>query len=181
MEDTKSILSQLRVADEDIESSVRLLAPPKVRKSTSSEFIRVHPNLSCTVMALTNVQGPGFLFIAPKAAESIKDELRPVRIHACINRDGEILFFPQVLSGKNGLSNPWSESLQQAMDVGKKSWIRIKAGNGSYEVTMAKVELSEPDWSEVEKSMDELLEAAIKPNFIEQSDHVVLKKLRGEI
>jgi hypothetical protein len=181
MEETKSILSQLRIDDQDLEGTIRLAPPPKVRKSTATEFIRVHPNLSYTVMALTNVPGGGFLFIAPKAAESIRDELRPVKIHACINREGELLFYPQVLAGKNGMSNTWSESLQQAMDVGKKQWVRIKAGNNCYDITVAKAELGDPDWTEVEKNMDELLEIAIKPCFIEHSDHVVLKKLRGEM
>ena len=180
MAETKSILSMLRVDDEETESSVRLVAPPKIRKPGPGEYIQVHPNGSCTVSALIDVQGPGFYFVAPNASGGIENDLRRVRIHTCINREGEVFFLPQKV-GKSGTSNAWNDSLSLAIEAAKKSWIRIKSGEGSYEVTAAKGDLDGPDWSEVEKNMEELLNVAIKPFFIEDSNHIVLKKLRGEI
>ena len=181
MKETVSILSQLRVDDIDIESSVRLKMPPKIRKSTPGEFFQVHASKSWTVMGLTNVQGPEIYFVGPQAMEGIKDDLVPIKINACINREGEGFFLLQKLAGKNGKTNSWSESFAYGMEVGKKSWIRMKSGDQAYEVTVAKGALNAPDWTEFEKDMDQHLEDALRPYFIENSDHVVLKKLRGEI
>lgn len=178
---TKSILSQLRLEEENLEASVKVLQPPKVRKSLPGEYIRVHPVFSFLAMGLSNVPGQGVLFVAPSATEGIKDDLRPTKLHLCVNREGEFFFYPRVLNGKNGMSNPWSESAENAMFEGTRSWVRIKAGNGSYDLNKAIADLGEPDWSKVEGKEEELLEEALKSCFISSSDHIVLRKLRGEL
>jgi hypothetical protein len=64
------------------------------------------------------------------------------------------------------------------MAAGK--WVRVAANMhlGAYEVFEATANLPGPEWPEL--SFQHLLRVAFKDRFIQEMDHPVLRKLRGE-
>jgi hypothetical protein len=61
----------------------------------------------------------------------------------------------------------------------KKSWVRVKAGAGEYEIIEALGDLGEPEWPEW--SLREWIRLAFQDRYIESPDHPVLRALRGEV
>jgi hypothetical protein len=60
------------------------------------------------------------------------------------------------------------------------SWVRVKANQslGAYEVFKALAEYGEPEWPEL--SFWDLIKIAFKDHLINNLDHAVVKRLKGQ-
>jgi len=69
----------------------------------------------------------------------------------------------------------------QAADRARSTWVRISANmsSGAYDVFEASASLTEPEWPEL--TFEQIVNIAFRDQFINSPNHVVLKKLRGEI
>jgi len=77
--------------------------------------------------------------------------------------------------------NSWSESALAVIGRAKTEWIRhyAKRGDSGYRTITASKNLGEPIWPT--EGWEELLELAFKDKIINDRDHPVLQKLRGEL
>jgi hypothetical protein len=62
-----------------------------------------------------------------------------------------------------------------------KGWVRVVAnmGLGGYDVFQASGALPDPDWPDV--PFREYLRLAFKDRYIDNRDHPILRRLRGEV
>ena len=76
---------------------------------------------------------------------------------------------------------PTCHSALEAAQIARGRWVRVSADMslGAYAVAESTADLSAPEWPD--ESMAELLRVAFKRHLIEDQDHAVLRKLRGEV
>ena len=69
----------------------------------------------------------------------------------------------------------------RAAKCAETNWVRVQADMslGAYDASAASGELGEPLWPT--ETLGQLLKIAFKESFIEDFDHPVLRKLRGEL
>ncbi len=77
-------------------------------------------------------------------------------------------------------ANAWHQSAAAAADVAMQHWVRVQANLGAqaYDVFRAPGNLPDPDWPDL--TMKEILKIAFRDRFIDDADHPVLRKLRGQ-
>jgi len=78
--------------------------------------------------------------------------------------------------------NRWHESAIEAARLAEKDWLRPVAdmAAGQYVPYIAAANLPEPEWPD-DLTMRDYLRLAFKDRFVKDTDHIVLRKLRGEI
>lgn len=81
----------------------------------------------------------------------------------------------------SGDINSWSESALAVIERAKSEWVRhyAKRGDSGYRLIPASKNLGDPVWPP--ESWEELLELAFKDKIINDLNHPVLQKLRGEL
>jgi hypothetical protein len=155
-----------------------------VRKPKKQEFFRVIDKPGCTletsILEVDSIEREYYL-VETSLHASLEDELTPVILHLCINRQGELFFWPVKSHASDGRRNKWTESALEAAKLAKEKWIRIMANmsKGEYDLVVAEGAIPAPDWPDI--TFDKLINIAFKGQYITDLDHVVLKKLRGEI
>jgi len=119
--------------------------------------------------------------VVPEVAQGISELVRPVMIHAAIDRQNNISLIPVPLPGEAGIRNPWHESLAQAVEHAKLKWIRIAANMhaGGYDVYEAEGDLPEPEWPD--HDIDALIQVAFRGKIITKLDHPIVQSLLGRI
>jgi len=112
-------------------------------------------------------------------AQEISELVRPVQLHAAIDRQNNIFLIPVPLPGESGTRNPWHESLAQAVEHAKMKWIRITANMhiGGYDIYEAEGVLPEPEWPE--HDIEALGDVAFRGKIISSLDHPVVQSLLG--
>ena len=90
--------------------------------------------------------------------------------------------WPIPLPGPDGRWNRWHESAATAAELAETHWLKVVSDMraGCYSRHVAPATIPEPDWP-AELPLEELLRLAFKDRFIDRMDHLVLKRLRGEI
>lgn len=161
----------------------KLLTAVPVGKPRSSEFFRAHRDDSMTFSAMVfdkKESGETYL-IAPNVAQLINELVRPVRLHAVIDRQDNMRLVPLPLPPLNGNLNPWHESLAIAIEHAKEKWIRLSANRslGRYEVFEATADLPEPTWPS--HSIEKLVEVAFAGKIITTPDHPIVQSLLGRL
>lgn len=107
-------------------------------------------------------------------------EISPVCLFTAITKQGDISLWPVKLPGQDGRSNDWNDSALAAAKLAETRWVRMAANMqaGCYDIFEATGELAEPQWPEL--SFQEILRLAFKDRFIQDTDHPVMRALRGE-
>ena len=87
---------------------------------------------------------------------------------------------PVRLPREDGRLDEWNRSALEAADMARERWVRVAANMslGAYEVYEAAGSIPDPDWPDV--TFRALLEIAFKGRFIQNLDHPVIHRLRGE-
>ena len=173
--------------DDDGVTVTELLVNVACRKPRPTEFFRVSRDPSMSRPAYVFIDreeiGAETYFVMPDARPYLAEHLRPVLLVACVNRQGVPFLWPIPLpdpGANSGRQNRWGASALEAMEVAKKHWTKMTAGNGAYRVFIAEnANLPEPQWPE--HSFRELLRVAFREQFIDAHDHPVLRRLRGEV
>ena len=107
----------------------KLLTNVPVGRPRKDSFFRTHssPDMTFSAMILENKDARESYVVVPEVAQQISELVRPVMLHAAIDRQNNVSLIPVPLPGENGTRNPWHESLAQAVEHAKEQWIRIAA------------------------------------------------------
>jgi hypothetical protein len=161
----------------------KLLTNVLVGKPKKPQFFRTHISDEMTFpgMILENKEARESYVVVPDAAQEISELVRPVMLHAAIDRQNNVSLIPVPLPGEDGTRNPWHESLAQAVEHAKLKWIRITANMhaGGYDVYEAEGELPEPEWPA--HDIDALVQVAFRGKIITSLDHPFVQSLLGKI
>lgn len=161
----------------------KLLTNIPVGRPKKSQFFRTHPSneMAFPVMVLENKESRETYVVTPEVGQQISELVRPVMLHAVIDRQNNVSLIPVPLPGEDGLRNPWHESLAQAVENAKEKWIRITANMhiGGYDVYEAEGDLPEPEWPD--HDIDSLIKIAFRGKIISSLDHPIVQSLLGKI
>ncbi len=161
----------------------KLLTSVPVGRPKKAQFFRTNKSGDMTfpAMILENKEARESYVVVPEVAQGISEQVRPVMLHAAIDRQNNVLLIPVPLPGEDGTRNPWHESLAQAVEHAKLKWIRITANmhTGGYDVYEAEGELPEPEWPALD--IDALVQVAFRGKIITGLDHPVVQSLLGRI
>jgi len=161
----------------------KLLTLVPVGKPKKPQFFRTHADIDMTfsAMLLEQKESRENYVVLPDVAQEISELVRPVQLHAAIDRQNNVFLIPVPLPGEDGTRNPWHESLAQAVEYAKLKWLRITANMhaGGYDVYEAEGVLPEPEWPT--HDIDTLVEVAFRGKIITSLDHPVIQTLLGKI
>jgi hypothetical protein len=151
--------------------------PPKPK------FFRTHTDeaMAFPAMVLELKEARESYIVMPDVAQQIAEMLRPVMLHAAIDRQNNVFLIPVPLPGASGLRNPWHESLAQAVEQAKVKWLRISANMaiGGYDVYQAEAPLPDPEWPG--DDIETLVRIAFRGKIITGLDHAIVQSLLGRI
>jgi hypothetical protein len=171
---------------QDFESKVgvkKIVITVPVRKPDRQWFVRIHPavemRLDTAVLELKEDRET--YLVHPTLWSELPGEVVPKVLFPAMNRQGVLFLWPIRLPGADGKHDEWNRSAFEAAQMGMKRWIRIAANMslGAYEVFEASGDLPEPEWPDLDLQM--LLKIAFKDHYIQDLDHPVVRRLRGEI
>jgi hypothetical protein len=162
----------------------KLITVVPVRRPDKMEFFRAHPDPNYRYPTLVlEVPWERDDYLVHPSLRSIVPEASPVLLVTCVTRDGAIFFWPAKLPKDDKLSILWSNSAMNAVTTAEKTWIRVKGDKkiSAYDVTpaVASDQLPPPDWSDY--TFQQLFDIAFKDRVISDPNHIVLRRLRGEI
>ncbi len=160
-----------------------ILATVPARKPNKQDYVRVRPSedYQLTTALLELKEERETYLVATELRHELFGELVPVTIFTAINRQGVVSLWRCRLPDETGRTNPWHESALEAAERAKSKWTRVQADMslGAYRIYEAHGDLPEPEWPQ--ESLRDLLSIAFKGRYIDDLDHAVLKRLRGEI
>lgn len=179
-------LSQLRLDQSfvNVGDVKKILTTIPVRKPSKEWFIRTHPDptyrLPTCVLELK--EDNEIYLVRRELWDHLLGESAfvPKILVPTINRQGVLILWPIRLPGSDGKLDDWNASAMDAADRAKNVWLRIQSNRslGAYEVYEAGSQDKEPIWPK--EAFGELLKIAFKNRLIENLNHPVLKRLRGE-
>ena len=154
-----------------------------VRKPGKQAFIFLLPGeeWTTTVPALVTEEDRAYYLLTPEVAANEDPELiKIVRLSTYIERSGVIALWPVNLS-RDGHSNPWTDSVLDIVTNMTGRWLNVRASqsHGAYLVSEPAMVFPEP--AVPAYSLARLASVAFKGKVIDTSDHIVLKRLRGEV
>ena len=169
--------------EKDLGVNKALLTVP-VRKPDKTWFVRVHPDeeyrLQTAVLELKEERET--YLIAPNLWSELSTEatFTPKVLFTAVNRQGVLFLWSIRLPGSDGRRDDWNASALEGATMGMKGWVRVTANMslGAYEVCEATGHIPEPTWPD--ESFQALIKIAFKDRLINELDHPVLKRLRGE-
>ncbi len=160
----------------------QLVAVP-VRKPHPQAFLRIHPDpkwqLRTAVLADTDSRET--YLVGRDLWPALADEISPVILFVAIDRQGNVFLWPAKLPRDDGRASHWHSSALEAAELAKTQWVRVKAnmGLGAYDVFVANADgLAEPTWPG--EGFEYLVDKAFRDRYIRDTDHPVLRRLRGE-
>lgn len=161
----------------------KIIVSIPVRKPGRQEFFRTHPDLNMwletTVLELKEDRLT--YLVEPSLAPHLPGEAVPKLLVPTITTHGSLSLWPIRLEDERGRLDEWNTVALEAAERARTKWIRLMAnmGAGTYDVLEAAGIFPESNWPEL--SLREMLSKAFKERVIDDLDHPVLKRLRGEI
>lgn len=155
------------------------------RKPTKEEGFRVHPapEYSLDTLLLELKDSGEIYLISPDLHGELVTEktVTARRIVAAVNRQGSPFLWPLKLPSPEGRQDRWAESALEAAEAATKTWVRMQAdmGLGGYVFFTPLGELPPPEWPDMD--LRQMLKLAFRNTFIDTPDHLVLRRLRGEV
>ena len=160
-----------------------VLATVPVRKPGRQDWFRINPDPAYRLITvLIEIKDDRELFLVdPDLQEELALEGIGVELLTAINRQGVVTLWPLRLPDASGRSNAWHESARIAAAQAEREWTRMVANMslGAYELFASVGDLPEPDWPT--EPFRELFKIAFRGRLIDTRDHLVLKRLRGEV
>lgn len=160
----------------------RVLATVPVKKPGRHDWFRVHPEWSLSPVALIELKEERETYVlTPTAAEAAPGEYNLYSLFVVITRQGNVMLWPVRLPGADGRSNRWHEAAHDAAMRARKTWTRMVANMnlGAYDVYHPKAEFPDPEWPDT--TLDAVVDLAFRGRVIDDGDHPVLRRLRGEL
>ncbi len=153
----------------------------EAKKPNNQFFFRVHPEEEyrfCTNLLEYNEK---YFFVAPALHEECFRELRITTLYLTQTRQGSTMVWPVKGQASNAELNSWPLSAHAAALEATKNWIRLSSNREAkaYEIILANDNSLKPNWPK--QTMNEILKIAFQGRFIDDSNHLVLRSLRGEV
>jgi hypothetical protein len=180
-------LDSLRLS-QDFASAVgvkKLITTVPVRKPSKEWFVRTHPDpayrLYTAVLELKEDREVYLVAQPLWSGLSSETTFSPRLLVTSINRQGVLFLWPIRLPGSDGKIDDWSRSAMDAANEARTRWVRITANMslGAYDVVVASGQVVEPTWPDL--SFQQLIKTAFRDVMIDNWDHPVLRRLRGEV
>jgi hypothetical protein len=178
-------LSKLRLSQNfsDIAGVKKIVLTIPVRKPNRQEFVRIHPaeDMSLKTAVLQLKEERETYLVDPGLWSELPGEIIPTVLFTTINRQGVLTVWPIRLPAEDGRHNQWHLSALEGATMAKTQWIRLSANMslGGYDVFVATGNFPEPEWPDI--TFQKIMDIAFKDHFIQNIDHHVLRRLRGEI
>ena len=157
-----------------------------IRNPKPDEFFRCMPeeNYSMDTNILSLKTDNEWYLIDPDILHQIQleSQLKVMTLYVCVTMNSTpfVTCIPQ--PNELGQINSWHESGHRTMEEAKQFWVRRQAdrSNGGYIITKAmNAKLPDPKWPEM--TLSEIVDRAFDKFYIDDMDHPVLQRLRGEM
>ena len=156
-----------------------------VRKPSKEWFVQTHTDTSYHINTCgVDLKEDNELFLVdPSLWDLLAGEstFGPRALITTINRQNVVFLWPIRLPGDDGRIDDWNRSALDASQIAREKWVRVQSNRslGAYEVYEATGNCSDPSWDI--PTFSELLRIAFRDKFIQNLDHPVLRRLRGEV
>ena len=118
----------------------------------------------------------------PEVMETKK--LKLVTIHTgIIYGSGDIFLSEIAQPDAEGKDHEFNRTRRLAYTKAETHWVKLQINDsiGAYDTVFAMSKLPDPEWPEEPENIIKALELAFKDKFIDDHNHPILKKLRGEL
>jgi hypothetical protein len=158
---------------------VKRLGTVSVRKPKKQEWFRAHPEMLTEIFVIQ--RDDEFYVVHPNVAAELGDEVRSAFVAAAINDDGALFLWPILKPKADGNGGQLFDQALEDLALSRATWVRRQWDRGAktYRIAQAKTE-KEPDWPE-DCNILAWVEKAFKNMFIDDLEHPVVRKLRGEL
>ena len=160
----------------------RILTTVPVRKPHRQEFVRVHsdPAMRLDAALLELKEERQTYIVDPTLWPELPGETAPKTLYTTMTRQGVVMLWPVRLSDETGKLDDWNTGAHEAAKRAETYWVRVAANLalGAYDVFEAVGQFPDPVWPDL--SFARLLEIGFRGRFIDNLDHPVLRRLRGE-
>jgi len=156
-----------------------------VRKPSKEWFVRTHPDVEYHInTAVIELKEDNELYLVdPSLWSALAGEstFGPRALITSINRQNVLFLWPIRLPDSDGRIDDWNRSALDASQFARDKWVRVQSNRslGSYEVFESTGNCGDPSWDSV-PTFSEVLRIAFKDRFIQDLEHPVLRRLRGE-
>jgi len=153
----------------------------KARKPARQEFVTAQPDSNfSTTLVLLNFSGDKQTYVVTKSIAEYVDDCFMAVVNLAVNTQNEPFLWYVRLDKPGKPVNEWNRTAAIALSEGRKSWVKVVSNSDthSYRVLFPTVDLGSPKWPE--ESFEELVNIAFRDRFINDLDHLVIKKLKGE-
>jgi len=96
-----------------------------------------------------------------------------------VDRQGNPFFWKVGMPDPNGRSQPWVDSMMDAVNLAQTKWVRVawSMSTRGYELTEAEIK-ADPKWPV--ESLSDLLNIAFRGRVVSTMEHPILRTLRGQ-
>lgn len=96
---------------------------------------------------------------------------------------GEIFLSEIAQPDAEGKDNEFNRTRRIAYTIAETKWVKLQTNDiiKAYDTVFAISKLPDPEWPEEPGNMIKAIEIAFKDRFIDDINHPVLKRLRGEL
>ena len=166
-----------------MQGAKKLITRVPVGRPAKVTWVRTHPdpNYSFNTTVLELKEENETYLVAPELHEELSGEIRPVTFYTTISRQAVLSLWSVPLPGPDGQWNPWHQTAANAAERAKGEWVRLVANKslGAYDIFVATGNLPDPEWPDM--SLQDILHTAFSDRYIDTIDHIILRRLRGEI
>ena len=177
---SRSSLEQFRVTQDFSQATTEpqqsLIQVCKPRKDI---FFRAHPEWQFLAWVLDYEQRN--YLVLPSVAEDVEGLAKLRHLVPCITKDGDVFVWPLGQIKTIGQTDAWTLSAHRTLTASRLAWVRMFSHltSGAYKSIQAKAGWPEPHWPETD--LNSLIQQAFNDSVIDDSDHPVLRALRGEV
>jgi hypothetical protein len=161
----------------------KLLTTVPVRRPSPQDFVRVHtePGYRAALALIELKDDREVYLLTPNIASQLPGEYVTANVFTAINRQGVVFLWPVKLPQPDGRIIEWHRSAAEAAELAMQKWIRLKANMtlGAYEISESQGVIPDPEWPALPFS--ELLRIGFRDRYVDNIDHAVIKRLRGNV
>ena len=161
----------------------RHLAIVNVTKPKRTWWYMVHPQyvLQAGIYVDDATSRRENYLVSPELVLELGDDVARMTLHGALTRQGVFFIIPVRLPGPDGRIDTYNASMREAIVRAQSGPVRTASNNdaGCYDIYTAPGDAEFPAWPD--ESWGQLLALAFKDKIISDSDHPVLRRLRGEI
>ena len=155
-----------------------------VRKPHKHEFVRVRSGTEWQfdTGCFDDQESREVYLVAPKMWPTMPGGVTPTCLVLTVSRNSPVPFLWPLKLPDGERPNRWHESAIEAARKAESNWIRVEADMSAsqYVPYVAVANLPDPEWPE-DLLISDYMRLAFKSRFVEDLQHPVLKRLRGEV